>query len=111
MRSARHRVRSYSRARAPGQLVALTGGIGLKRVDYAWPGLQRPPDRAAIDVDRAAGVDRTQVVAIRVLAETPFPEDDDSAPYRGIAGFNRLPSRRPVAEESFTCGNIAMPLD
>jgi hypothetical protein len=37
---------------------------------------------------------------MRVLAKTPFTEDNDSPPYRRIAGINHLPSRRPVAEES-----------
>ena len=38
---------------------------------------------------------------MRVLAKTLFAEDNDSPPYRRIAGINHLPSRRPVAEESF----------
>jgi hypothetical protein len=94
-----HLVRCSSRTGAPDQLRALTRLIGPQHIDHARPGLRRPPDRAAIRVDRPGRVDRAQVVPMRVRAKTAFAEDNNSPPYRGIAGFNHLPSRWPVAEE------------
>jgi hypothetical protein len=81
------------------QLAELIRVLGLQRIGDPWPGLRRPPDRAAIDVHRTAGVDRAQVIAMRVLAKTFIVKDNHASPYRGVASLNDLAGGWPVAEK------------